>query len=238
MSCGVNSQGKQCNSNSSQQSIFQYFSKHPSVVTGDKNQDNSVVTCDKNQDNSLTGSEFMHNVTDGTEFVAQDTASVSSPGEAGEAHDHGCHFHCSNTSLPTTGLDRNESDGVHLRLNDQDRAPDSNLLFGDEIKVDKGKDTLRAYFQNVNSIHSTRLEKWLDICVIIKRMNVDLLNFQRSTLIPLIWGLRKKWYRLPSGLELMPKPIWSTPRWTSELGHSKGEPALQLLGNKFQECWR
>ena len=76
------------------------------------------------------------------------------------------------------------SGGVQLRLYDQDRAPDSNFPFGDEIKVDKGKDILRVYFQNANSIRSTRLEKLLDICVSMKRMNVDLFGIVEININP------------------------------------------------------
>ena len=51
------------------------------------------------------------------------------------------------------------------------------------------KDTLKIYFQNANSIRSTRLEKWLDICVTMKRMNVDLFGFSEININPSHPGL-------------------------------------------------
>ncbi len=56
--------------------------------------------------------------------------------------------------------------------------------FGNALEQKANNRTFRVYFQNVNSIKSTRWEKWLHTCTLIKKKEVDLFGIAKIGINP------------------------------------------------------
>ncbi len=75
-----------------------------------------------------------------------------------------------------------------LQVDDMWQPQEENLCFGDDIDSDKNARTFRAYFQNVNSLKSTKWAKWLSACHLMKKKKVDLFGFAEIGINPTFPG--------------------------------------------------
>ncbi len=62
--------------------------------------------------------------------------------------------------------------------------PDNNGCFGDSLGNKANERIFRVYFQNANSIKSTRWDKWVHTCALMKTKSVDLFGLAEIGINP------------------------------------------------------